>query len=208
MEHSQILWRASPSSTTTTKEGDHHIKTVAVHALKNYVSMTYEDDCETDNYYYSMKATELPTPYTHGWLSVSGYGCSTSYGVVIPEGKYSVLTGFTAGFGNGDHHIDEFKICVAEAQNDFGQNVVALYGCMNDKSDDDPFSIQVHYALIPESKIVYYGYTDLQADGGGVDTYKVFANGIPSNAAPILTGFHFNFTKVIQTTTWTELKLI
>ena len=173
--------------------GDKHVKDVAVDCQKDKVTMTFQDNSETDNYYYSHKAVELPSPYTTGWITVNGKGCGTSYGEVIPAGKYPVMTGFAAGFLNGDHHLDEFKMRISEYHNSYGQNVVKLYGCMNDKNNDDPFEIRVHYALIPESKIVEYGYTGQEHDGGGADTTKLFPNGIPYYAAPVLTGFYFNY---------------
>ena len=103
------------------------------------------------------------------------------------------MTGFDASFNNGDHHIDEFKIRLYEYHNSYGQNVVALYGCFNDKNNDDPYTINVHYALIPEPKIIQYGYTGQEYDGGGADTTKLFPNGIPYYTVPVLTGFYFNF---------------
>uniref|UniRef100_A0A7S2GYA9 Uncharacterized protein n=1 Tax=Helicotheca tamesis TaxID=374047 RepID=A0A7S2GYA9_9STRA len=164
------------------------LKRMRVKSYTSQVHVAYYDYNLDDDFYWKVRATELPlgTSY-HSTSGSSAYGCYTSSDLMSAYGKVPVLTGFDLefnGLSTSNRPLDQVQVKLFK-----NGPKVRLTVCFSDSNDDDRFRYTVNYALVNELNVLYHGYsTGLQTDTGGSASQHCY-----SNYGMVLSGFDLRF---------------
>lgn len=180
------------------EHGDEHIKEIEVDTTQLGVHYTFADNSYTDDFDFMFKGVQLPTVthFRHFTKSTSGRGCtSVTYqpnGITVDE--VPVLTGFRLKYSS-DHHIDTVKVRFSKITSYTypPEPYVKVETCFNDKNNDDYYSGEVQFALVPGNKIYATGDTGNEFDSGGLDPSRMFSSYQMSQGDVALQGFYFDF---------------
>lgn len=152
-------------------EEDNHLEEIGVQLEQNGGRVIYRDEnpsnARHDQFQFSVSGRDLPAGTGYGTTPLIPSRGGQAFVRIQETNPNIVLTGFRFRYRNGDHHMD--RILIRLVTKIVGGSFAVPEGFIvefNDKNDDDPFEVEIGYAVLPGGVVLDRGTLQGRGTGG------------------------------------------